>query len=165
LSVVTEVNDSIIELLEFITNKSKASLRLLSACFVLIEITLLEFSGIDFQVLFELLDHIGGLIFLSLNERSNLFADIFSKFTKICEFIRYFLNLLDLRVFADTMLLEHLKGFLKAVYFQDDVISLCEYALNIVLYRNESFHILNILILGLSSLGSLNNKGVKLLKA
>jgi hypothetical protein len=42
---------------------------------------------------------------------------------------------------------------------------LCEYALNIVLYRNESFHILNILILGLSSLGSLNNKGVKLLKA
>ena len=76
LSVVAKIDDSVIELLELVTDEGEAGFGLLSAGLVLVEITLLELSGVDFKVLFELLDHVRGLLLLTLDERGDFLTNV-----------------------------------------------------------------------------------------
>jgi len=106
--IVAIVSDFVIKDFKLIAYKTKAILGLSYTSLVLVEVTLLHLSSVDFEVLLKLLDKVSGLLVLSVDQRSDLLLNVLCKLLEGRKFIEEFLDLLDLRVLGDPMLLEHL---------------------------------------------------------
>jgi len=105
--IVAIVSNFVVKDFKLIAYKTKAILGLSYTSLVLVEVTLLHLSSIDFEILLKLLDEVSGLLVLCVYKRSDLLLNVLCKLLQGRKFIEEFLDLLDLRVFRDAMLLEH----------------------------------------------------------